>query len=291
MNAHAAVGQPGPHAAVDQLLQRHSRQQQRVGFTRGQEPIDEDLPRGRQRGPLGRFPQPAEDDRRPKPGHHPRRLPRAANPCPDRLLGLILAGPRPGQPRQSAHGLPSLAEREVPLPQHGRQQVQRGGQPGGRGEVAPRAVGTEEMQRRAAPEAFGHAQAAAEVDQVGAAAHRHVLARIDELPGLPVAEGSGPSAESGGLLEQFHAAAMLGGRGRGAEPGQPAADNGNGDDGGSIRVGIHGGPWGDVNYVRAAIRGGSNAQRRAIRSFFGPLRRIRRRNTSSGRRAIFLNKA
>ena len=41
MQRHAAIGQPCPHAAVDQLLQREPRQPERIGRAGGQQPGDE----------------------------------------------------------------------------------------------------------------------------------------------------------------------------------------------------------------------------------------------------------
>ncbi len=225
MNGDAVIGQPRPQAAVDPLLQRHARQQQRAGFARRQQTVDEGLADGGERGPLGRLAHGAENDRRPETRDRPRRLPLAAKPHPGGHFGHALGRSQARQPQQRPEGPPALAGREVLLGQQGGQQVQRGRQPAGGGEVAADAVGAEEVKRGVSLEALGQARAAAEVQEVGTAAQGQVLAGIDELPARPIAERGGAAAQRGGLLEQFHLAAVLGGGGRGAESGQSAADD------------------------------------------------------------------
>ena len=113
------------------------------------------------------------------------------------------------------------------LPQKRRQQVQRGGQPADRPKVALRAVGTEKVERPGALETIVRARAAAEIQEVGAAAQGHVLAGVEQAPGAGIDERAGPAAEVRGLLEKFHLAAVLGQGCRGADAGQAAADDGH----------------------------------------------------------------
>ncbi len=157
------------------------------------------------------------------------------------------------------------------LPQQGGQQVQRGRKPADGGEVAAAAVGGEKMERRAAAEGIGHAHAAAEVEQVGAAAQGQVLAGVDELAGGRIVEAAGASAKAGGLLEQFDAAAVLR-RGRGGgESRQAAADHGDARHG---TVGSRG--EGSVVHEDqcGTSAAAASAQRAAIRSFLVRPRRI-----------------
>ena len=68
------------------------------------------------------------------------------------------------------------------------------------------------MQRLFAAETIGHARAAAEIEKIRAAAHRRVLAEIDEPLVERFDERARPAAETGGLLEDFDAASRVGKR-------------------------------------------------------------------------------
>ena len=106
--------------------------------------------------------------------------------------------------------------------------MQRRGQPTAGGEIVPRALGPDEVQRVGAIETILDARAAAEVEKAGAAAHCDVLAVVDPLAGVGIDERAGPAAEPAGLLKQFDPQAAFHGGDGGGQPGQPAADDGDG---------------------------------------------------------------
>ena len=132
---------------------------------------------------------------------------------------------------QSQHGpadCPALAARKIIKPPQPGQKVQRSRQPAAGGEIITRAVGTEEVQRRVAIEAVGGFRAAAEIQQVRAAAHGHVRRKIDELIGLGVVIRAGPAARRRGLLEQFDVETLLHRRHGRRQSGHAAANDGDG---------------------------------------------------------------
>ena len=87
------------------------------------------------------------------------------------------------------------------------------------------AVGADEVQRVGAIEAVVDAGAAAEVEELGAAAHRDVLAVVDRLAGLRIDERSGAAAEASWPARTVRRAAPLDGGNGGSQPGQPSADD------------------------------------------------------------------
>ena len=132
---------------------------------------------------------------------------------------------------QSQHGPadgPALAAREITEPPQPGHEMQRRRQPAAGGEVVTRAVGAEEMQRRVAIEAVGGFRAAAEIQEVRAAAHGHVRRKIDELIGLGVVIRAGPAARRRGLFEQFDVETLLHRRHGCRQSGHAAADDGDG---------------------------------------------------------------
>ena len=108
--------------------------------------------------------------------------------------------------RSAANDAPSLAPRQIRKPHRARQQVQRGGQPAAGREIALAAFGADEVQRVGAIETVVDAGAAAEVEKLGAAAHRNVLTVIDRVAGFRVDERTGAAAERLASLEQFDTA-------------------------------------------------------------------------------------
>ena len=131
---------------------------------------------------------------------------------------------------QSQHGpadSPALAAREITEPPQCGHEMQRSRQPTAGGEVVTLAVGAEEMQRRVAIEAIGGFRAAAEIQEVRAAAHGHVRRKIDELVGLGIVVRSRPAAWRRGLLKQFDMETLLHRRHGGRQTGHAAADNGD----------------------------------------------------------------
>ena len=157
------------------------------------------------------------------------RLPVTAKPRADGLVGFLFLGAigLSSEPRHRPKDSPTFGRAEVRESHQGRGQVQRGGQPADGGEIAPAAVGPEEVQPAVALEAVVDAHAAAEVDQVGAAAHGNVLASVDPPAGRRILERAGPPAEPPPGLEQFDRDARLTQSRRRGQPGQAAADDGD----------------------------------------------------------------
>ena len=223
----AAAGEPSAGALPD-FAQRYAGDEDFVGLARGHEPIDEDLSRRRYRNVIERVAQGAFQHHGPEPPHGVFRLLLAAEPLAHGgrvgRVGLAMTG-------QSQHGPadgPALAAREITEPPQSGHEVQRSRQPAAGGEVVTPAVGAEEMQRRVAIEAVGGFRAAAEIQQVRAAAHGHVRRKIDELIDLHIVIRPGPAAQCRGLLEQFDVETLLHRRHGRRQSGHAAADDGEG---------------------------------------------------------------
>ena len=221
MHRDAVVGQPLAQAIVEDLAQRPARQHQVACPARGQKAVAEDLSRGGQRGAIDRFAQGTDQHDRPEALDGPLRLAVAAEPRADGLV-FVNSGANgsrcvgsPGCCSRQLSAQSTCATRErcsiarssdrYLKPHQARQQVQRRGQPAAGREIALAALGTDEVQRVGALEAVVDAGAAAEVEKLGAAAHRDVLAVVDPFAGFRIDERSGPAAERLGLLEQFDA--------------------------------------------------------------------------------------
>ena len=105
---------------------------------------------------------------------------------------------------------------------------------------------------RSAPPAAGRCRSAPIASQkrerLRVAAEQHVLPVVDELAGDAIAERRRPSAELRPRLEHEHAAAGVGQRGRGRQPGEAAADD---DDVGRHRMEASDGVGG--GHARAAM--------------------------------------
>ena len=173
----------------------------------------------------------------------------------------IVSSPRSARRRrggQSTHrpeNAEAIAQAEVLVPQQGGQEVQGGGKPADAAEIAAPPLGSEEMECVAAAEGVGHVHPPAEVQEVGAAAHRQVLAEVDELPGRRIVKAAGASAEAGGLFEQFDAASLFH-RGRGGSDSRQApADHGDARQG----SGGSGGEGGVVHFEARVLYVGSRS--------------------------------
>jgi hypothetical protein len=83
----------------------------------------------------------------------------------------------------------------------------------------------DEPERAVAAQGVGQTRLVAEIEEVRAAAHRHVLAGIDEAAGDGILErgGAAPGAAAG--LEDRDPCPGADERGRGGEAGEPAADD------------------------------------------------------------------
>ena len=119
-----------------------------------------------------------------------------------------------------------LAKAEVPHAQEQRSQVQW------RREHARRRAGgsipirTDKGERAVTAEGVGQASQPAEIEKIRAAAHRHVLAGIDEAARHRILKRSGPSAGAASGLQHGHLDVGGGGeRGGSCEAGQPATDD------------------------------------------------------------------
>ena len=130
------------------------------------------------------------------------------------------------------------------------------------------------MQGRVAVEAVGGFRAAAEVQEVRAAAHRYVRRKIDELIGASVMIGAGPAARRGGLFEDFDMEPSLHRRHGCRQPGHAAADNGHGRRGWSGgRHGVDdwakgsGGRKEEIRNSKLEIRNKFAARRRKSKTF------------------------
>ncbi len=183
-----------------QLAERDERQLHLVALAVAEEAVDEHLAGVADVHPVEPLVQGRDEHRGPVPLDRPIGLPVAAEP------GLRTARPARSGPVEREPGEPvgdaePLHERQIIGPEEAPRQVQRRRQrPGLERRISP--LGREEEDARLAAEEVGRADAPAEVGEVRAAGHAHVLAVIDELAGRGVGERAGPPAEPGPALEE-----------------------------------------------------------------------------------------
>ena len=89
----------------------------------------------------------------------------------------------------------------------------------------PVPAGADEEKRAVAAEPIGQTCAAAEVEEVGAAAHRHVLAGVNESSGDRILERGSPAPAPSAGLEERHPHARFDERRGRSQPRKAAADD------------------------------------------------------------------
>ena len=132
----------------------------------------------------------------------------------------------------------SLAERNGKL-QERRRGVQRRGQRRG-AHHAGATAGLDEVHFVEPADFVFHADAAVELDEVGADAEEHVLAVIYDFASTGMLVGRCATAEIGTALEKCHAEAGIGEGAGGGETGEAASGDGYGGLWGALR---HSGLW------------------------------------------------
>ena len=228
--------EPGDEPLTEEFAERLGRHPE-VGRLRvGEKPVDGHLPRRPHRHEVDRLPEGAFDHRLPEEPHDIFRLADAPQPVGRGHLGggsarfscSGLARVEPGEPEHADRERRPLAQGEVPHADKQRHEMQGGRQPAGRCAGGPAAIGTDEDERAVASQSVAEARPPAEIEKVRAAAHRDMLAGIDE-PAVGVGERRGAAAAPPPGLEQHDPAAGRGGRfGEGRrrrEPREPAPDD------------------------------------------------------------------
>ena len=171
--------------------------------------IDRHLPRRRGAHEVDRFPQRAFQHRLPKEPDHPIGLTDRFEPRECRAVRrACLAAGRPAIPRQLQHAQAErqlLTKRKVTHAQEQRREMQwRRKQSRGRA-LGAISVGADEPQRAVAAKGISQTGLPAEIEEVGAAAHRHVLAGIDQATRHRVLERGGSATSAAAGLQNGHA--------------------------------------------------------------------------------------
>ncbi len=138
--------------------------------------------------------------------------------------GLVGVGRGSSQACQAPGDAQFVAEGEVVEGGEGAEEVEGRGEGVG-GEAAEAAVRGEEVESALRPQQAVDAEPAAEVGEVGAAAHADVLAGVGELAGGGVGEGAGPPAEARACFQEGKATAAFREGDAGGQAGQPGAED------------------------------------------------------------------
>ena len=157
-----------------------------------QEAIDEDLARVAQADAARLLVEGADEDDAPEAVDGVLRLMMGAEPVEE---GRVRVGRGELQAQQAPGNAKLVAGREVVCEQEAPGQVQRRGQVV-RAERADAPVGRHEVERALRLEQVVDAGDPAKVREVGAAAHRDVLAGVERLPRRRVGERPGPAADA-----------------------------------------------------------------------------------------------
>ena len=224
-NARPSRLKPCDHSVAKQRPERLERHIQISRLAVRQESVSHHLSGGWHADQIERFAERAFEHRLPEQFHDPARLPDRRQPCAGRRARRLIGEATPRQPQHAGRERDLLHDREVT---HGGEQggqMQRSRQdPRGRARC-PRAVGADEPQRPVAPQRLGDPGLVAEIEEIGTAAHRHVLTGIDEPPPDGILERRGPPSAPAPRLQHRDGVPLFDERSGCSKPCQAAPDH------------------------------------------------------------------
>ena len=175
---HAGLPQPVEQSLAEEDAERLHRHMEIGGFGVGEKSVDGHLARRRNADEIDRLAEGTFQNRLPEEPHDPLRL---ADPLEPRRRGVAELQPAcPGEAEHPEAEFAPLPPGEVPHPKEERSEVERRREARPRGACRALPCGRDEPQRPVAPQAPRKPRPTGEIEEVGAATHRHMLAGIDE---------------------------------------------------------------------------------------------------------------
>ena len=204
-----------------EVVERRHRQAERGGVAALEDPIEHERERCR-RGDVDRLVERRHGERLPEQLDQPRRLAHAAQPLPHGFVGRAASGAeRHPQSQRNRSRQPSAGHRSRPA---SRCSGDGSGGHSSRDRAPSRSTMSSDSLAASRTPRFG-ADAPEKLEGLAVAPTTTCWPLSTALAGGRIGERRGPAAERRPRLEHEHAGAALGQRGRGAEPGEAAADD------------------------------------------------------------------